>query len=108
MINTVPGANAIQEFLDHAGWVLQAGDPIAYAPHLRKAPLAGVPAKSVIIHLAKGDLTIPNPSTTALIRAGDLADRTLYYRHDLAYAERPTLPKNPHGFMFGAVLGFWR
>jgi Bacterial virulence factor lipase N-terminal len=109
VINTVQGANAIQEFLDNAGWVLQAGgEPFAYAPHLRKAPLAGVPTKSVIIQFAKGDLTLPNPSTTALIRAGNLANRTLYYRHDLAYAERPTLPKNPHAFMagLGAAGGF--
>jgi hypothetical protein len=43
-----------------------------------------------------------------MVRAGDLADRTMLYRHDLAYAERPTLPKNPHVFMvgIGAAAGF--
>ena len=32
----------------------------------------------------------------------------MLYRHDLAYAERPTLPKNPHLFMIGigAAGGF--
>jgi hypothetical protein len=87
---------------------VQGGEPLTYAPHLRKAPLAGVPAKSVIIQIAKGDLTVPNPSATALIRGADLADRTLYYRHDVARAEIPTLPQNPHGFMvgIGAAGGF--
>jgi hypothetical protein len=43
-----------------------------------------------------------------MIRAGDLADRTMLYRHDLAYAAHPTLPKNPHPFMvgIGAAGGF--
>jgi len=71
---------------------------VAYAPHLRKEPLAGVPAKSVIIQFAKGDKSIPNPVQTALLRAGDLADRTTYYRNDLAFADDPAVPTNPHGF----------
>ena len=62
---------------------------MAYAPHLRKDPLAGVPAKSVIVQFAKGDQIVPNPATTALFRAGDLADRATFYRHDLAFAENP-------------------
>jgi hypothetical protein len=79
-------------------WADQPGDALAYAPHLWKDPLPGVPPKSVIIQFAKGDQTNPNPTATALIRAGDLADRTLYFRNDLAFAEDPTVPKNPHGF----------
>jgi hypothetical protein len=58
-----------------------------------------MPAKSVIVQFAKGDQTAPNPRLTALIRAGSLADRTLYFRNDLAFAEDPTVPTNPHGFM---------
>jgi hypothetical protein len=101
VINTVAGAMAIQEFFDNGEWVGQAGSPVAYAPYLRKDPLAGVPAKSVIVQFAKGDQTATDPNVTAVIRAGDLADRATFYRHDLAFAENPALPKNPHGFMVG-------
>jgi hypothetical protein len=72
---------------------------MAYAPHLRKSPLAGVAAKAVIYQFAKGDQIVPNPATTALLRAGDLADRATFYRHDVAFAENPQLPTNPHGFL---------
>ena len=99
VINTVPGAMPIQEVIEHTEWVSQSGDPVAYAPHIRKTPLAGVPAKSVIYQFAKGDQIVPNPATTALLRAGDLADRATFYRHDLAFAENPQLPTNPHGFL---------
>ena len=34
-----------------------------------------------------------------------MADRTIFYRHDLAFAERPTLLKNPHRFLVD-VVGF--
>jgi hypothetical protein len=107
VINDVFGAMAIQEVLDNTEWASQAGSPVAYAPHLRRAPLPGVPAKSVIYQFAKGDLGAPNPNTTAILRAGDLADRTLYYRHDLARAEIPFLPVNAHVFMVStAVVAF--
>jgi hypothetical protein len=42
--------------------------------------------------------------TTAMLRAGDLADRATYYRNDLAFAEGPTVGKNPHQFMLHAEL----
>jgi hypothetical protein len=96
--NTVAGAMAIQEFFDRAEWVGQSADPAAYVVHLRKEPLAGVPAKPVLIVFSKGDQIIANPWTTAVIRAGDLADRSILYRNDLAFAENPAVPKNPHGF----------
>lgn len=99
--NTIDGAMAIQEAAENLKWAGQAGSPLAYAPHLRKAPLAGVPAKSVLFLIAKGDQTAPNPTTTAIVRAGDLADRTLYYLHDLYRAQNPSLPANPHGFAVG-------
>jgi hypothetical protein len=99
LINTVPGADAIQQYLDHSDWVGQAGDPVAYAPYLQKAPLSGMPGKSVIIQFAKGDQTVPNPTSSALIRAGALTDRTTYYRNDLAFAADSSVPKNPHIFL---------
>ena len=101
VINTVGGAMEIQQFVDNVEWVFQSGNSVAYAPYLRKSPLAGVPAKLVIYQFAKGDLGAPNPNMTAILRAGDLADRATFYRHDLAYAwySPPRLQRNPHGFM---------
>jgi hypothetical protein len=47
---------------------------------------------------AKGDKTVPNPTETAVLRAGDLADRTLYFRYDFALANGlPHFPNDdPH------------
>lgn len=104
LVSTVAGAGAIQTLIEHNEWVSQSGNPVAYAPHLRKDPLDGMPAKVVIIQFAKGDQTVPNPTATAIIRAGDLADRATYYRNDLAFALNPAVPKNPHTFLTG-VLG---
>ena len=100
VINTAPGAMAIQEVFEHFEWVSQSSNPGAFARHLRRSPLAGVPQKSVLFLFAKGDLTVQNPTTTALLRAGDLADRTTYFLNDLALAEDPTMVKDPHAFAF--------
>jgi hypothetical protein len=108
VINTVPGAMQIQEVIENTYWVSQSGNPGAYAPHIRKTPLAGVSAKSVIYQFAKGDQIDPNPATTALLRAGDLADRATFYRHDLAFAERPSLPKPGHAFLTAIDNPAWR
>jgi hypothetical protein len=99
LINNVPGAIAIQEFLDRLQWVEQPGDAVTHAPHIRKQPLSGVAAKPIIVQIAKGDGTVPNPTNSALIRAGDLSDRTTYFRNDLAFAGNPAIPKNPHTFL---------
>ena len=80
-------------------WVTQSGNAVAYARHLRQEPLHGVPAKPVIVQIAKGDQSAPNPVTTAILRAGNLADRATFYRNDLAYAENNAVPKDPHSFM---------
>lgn len=99
VVNTVAGALAIQEVIEWAEWVSQGGNPVAYAPHLRKQPLAGVPAKTVLYQFARGDQTVPNPTTTALLRAGNLSDRATFFRNDLAFALNGTFPKNPHIFL---------
>jgi hypothetical protein len=101
VVNRIAGALEIQAVVENYEWVSQAGSPLAYAPHLRRAPLRGGSAKSVLFQIAKGDYAAPNPITTAILRAGQLADRTVYYRHDLAWlarAEFPGLLKNPHTF----------
>jgi hypothetical protein len=94
--NTVAGAMEIQELIDRIEWAAQSGDPAAYAPHLRLSPLEDVPAKAVIVQLAKGDRIVCNPTSTAIVRAGDLADRTTFYRNDLAFIVNPSLPNQPH------------
>jgi hypothetical protein len=107
VVNTVAGAMDIQQWLDRTEWVMQSASPVAYAPYFRKMPLSGT-AKRVLVQVAKGDQVVPNPSSTAMIRAGNLEGWTTFYRHDLAFAENPALPKDPHGFMplplqFGAI-----
>lgn len=103
VINTTPGAIAIQTFVDYGNWMAQAGDPVAWAPFVRKSPLPGDPAKNVIIQFARGDKTVPNPTATALVRSGDLTDRTSFFRNDLAFASNPAFPKNPHTFLTNIV-----
>ena len=67
----------------------------------------GVPAKPVILQFAKANTAHPNPTTTAMLRAGDLAEQATYYRHDLAFAMDPAaVPKNPHVFLYFFNLPF--
>jgi hypothetical protein len=99
LVNTVPGSGPIQALIENTEWAQQAGSPVTYAPHLRKAPLAGVPQKSVILQFARGDQTVPNPTTSAIIRAGELQAQTTLFRNDLAFAANPAFPKNPHTFL---------
>src|SRR4030095_6459644 len=99
VINDIQGAIEIQRALEFREMAMESGDtPVVWARHLREAPLPGLYPKSVIYQFAKGDQQSVNPGTSALIRAGNLADWTLYYRHDLAFAEDSTMPKNPHLF----------
>jgi hypothetical protein len=100
LVDSASGAEAIQAFLDDSEWIDAAGECVPYARHLRKEPLTGVPAKSIVVQFAKGDETVPNPLTTALIRAGDIGDRATYFRNDLAFADHPVEALvNPHGFL---------
>jgi hypothetical protein len=100
LVDTVPGASAIQQYLDYAEWAQNAGNAVAYAPHIRAEPLDGLSAKAVIVQFAKGDKTVPNPTASALIRAGGLADRATYFRNDLAFATVPGYTvTNPHTFL---------
>ena len=99
VVNNVPGATAIQLVLDRNEWVQQAGNPVSYAAGIRKDPPRGHAPKPVIFQFAKGDQTVPNPTTSAILRAGDLADRATYYRNDLSYALNNAVGKNPHVFL---------
>jgi hypothetical protein len=94
LTDTVAGASAIQKVIDDTEWVSQSGNPVAYAPYLRKSPLHGE-GTPVHFQFAKGDRTVPNPTTTAILRAGDLADLTSYFRNDLVVPPGA----NPHTFL---------
>jgi hypothetical protein len=97
LINATDGAVDIQKAFEMHEWGQESGQsPIVWAPYVRRGPLEGLHAKSVLYQFAAGDQQANNPGTTALLRAGDLADWTLHYRHDLAFTEAPTIPKNPH------------
>ena len=103
VINVVPGAIAIQNLEDVSNWIGQSGDSVSWAAFIRKSPLDGAVARSVIIQFARGDKTVPNPATSALVRSGDLADRTTLFRNDLAFAANPAFPKNPHTFLTNLI-----
>jgi hypothetical protein len=92
----VDGAMDIQKYMDNVAWLAVSGDGASYVPHIRKEPLPGNSPKSVLFMMQKGDQSAPNPRSTQLARAGGLADVTTLYRNDLAYAEDPTINKNPH------------
>jgi hypothetical protein len=59
----------------------------SYAPDLRRDPLPGNAATPVLYSFAKGDRTVPNAATSAILRAGGLADRATLFRFDLADAQ---------------------
>jgi Bacterial Ig-like domain len=99
VVNAVTGATTVAHVLDRFEWVQQSGNPVSYAPLIRKSPLLGNAAKPVIIQFAKGDVTVPNPTSSAILRAGALQDRATYFRNDLANALNPLVPKNPHTFL---------
>jgi hypothetical protein len=90
LTDTVPGASAIQEFIDRTEWVQQAGNPAAYAPYI---------TKPVIVQFARGDKTVPNPTASAILRACGCAARATLFRNDLAFQANPLVPKNPHTFL---------
>jgi hypothetical protein len=98
LVDTVKGASAIQEYIDRAEWAQQAGNPAAYAPFVDR--------DKVIIQFARGDKTVPNPTSNAILRAGNLRSRATLFRNDLAYPLNPRsdtnpngVPSNPHTFL---------
>jgi hypothetical protein len=91
-IDAVPGASAIQELIDRNEWAQQSANPVALAPYVDHP---------VIVQFAKGDRTVPNPTTTAILRAGDLAGRATYFRNDIAGPGGTQLYPNPHTFLTG-------
>lgn len=90
-VTATPDQVAIQQLLENSEWEEQAANPAAYAPYL---------TQPVIIQFARGDETVPNPTTSAILRAGHLASRATLFRNDLAFATVPGYNvKNPHTFL---------
>lgn len=85
--------------LDNNERAQQSGNPVSYAPYIRKNPLPGNNAKPVLIQFARGDQTVPNPTTTVILRAGGLANAAVQFRNDLAHGANPAVPTNPHTFL---------
>jgi len=98
-IITVPAALPIQEFRDRHNWIEMTGDPIGYAPHFQASLLPGVAVKRVLFQVAKGDRSMPNPTSANLVRTAGMPEMLSFYRHDLARATVPQLAENPHGYL---------
>jgi Bacterial Ig-like domain len=90
LVTATPDETAIQQLIDRSEWVQQSANPAAYAPYVRGP---------VLYQFARGDQTVPNPTTSAILRACGCAHRATLYRHDLAFAANPLLPKNPHQYL---------
>lgn len=93
-----PGAVAVQEFLARAEWLGRRGDPVAWARHLRRAPLGAGP-KPVLIQAAFGDSIVPNVTTATLVRAGDLWDATVLVPYDRLAGRIGDEAREAHGFL---------
>jgi hypothetical protein len=93
------GALALQEFLSRGAWLGRRGDPVAFARYLLAAPLPGQEPKHVLLQFAAGDRIVPNPTTSALIRAGQLADATALLRADRLAGVVPKELSEPHLFL---------
>jgi hypothetical protein len=90
LVTASPDETAIQQLIDRTEWAQQAANPAAYSPYT---------TSPVIYQFARGDQTVPNPTTSAILRACGCAGRATLYRHDLAWTANPTLGKNPHAFI---------
>ncbi|MCA0147100.1 Ig-like domain-containing protein [Blastococcus sp. LR1] len=88
---TVPGALAIQDYLAKSTWLTRPGSPETFSPVIEP--------KRVLVQVAFGDETVPNPTSYTLVDAGNLWSRTSLFRNDKAMPELP----NPHGFLLNLL-----
>ena len=91
MLGETNSALSNQAAFEASEWLGMLGDPLAYAPHFKTEPLAGVPAKATLFQFGLGDLEVPNPTESALVRAADGRDTTWYFRFDYAFTAHPEL-----------------
>lgn len=79
VVNSVPGAMAIQAAFAAADWLDMLGDSLSYAPHLTVDPLAGIAPKNVLFQFGLGDLEVPNPPESAVVRAAHDEANTSFF-----------------------------
>jgi hypothetical protein len=84
---TVPRAADVQEFLARTTWLSRPGSPETFSPLIEP--------ERVLVQVALGDRTVPNPTSYTLVDAGDLWSRTSLYRNDLT----PRAGLDPHSFL---------
>ncbi len=106
---TVPGALPIQAAFEQADWLGMIGDPLGFAAHLMLEPLTGVTPKSILVQFGLGDLEVPNPTESALVRAAGLNGQTWMLETNAAAQMEPALlsltqpglgyPIYPHRFL---------
>lgn len=89
--NTVPGSMAVQAAFEAADWLDMLGDALSYAPHLRTAPLAGNAPKNLLFQFGLGDLEVPNPAESAVVRAAGSEQSTSFFNFGKAAAISPAL-----------------
>ena len=96
VLDPAPGALPIQQFLAEQTWLNRSGSPETFAPL--------VPDERALVQVARGDATVPNPTSATLIRAGDLLPRTTLYRNDRTQRS----DDDPHGFLLDPtfIVGF--
>lgn len=85
VVNDVSGAPAIQAAFEAADWLDMPGDPLAYAPGLHG------PGKDTLFQLGFGDLEVPNPTESAVIRAANAQSSSWFFRFDSAAQVDPQL-----------------
>ena len=102
-VNEVAGAIEIQDLFAELLWLQVAGEAVAYAPHLTLSPLPNVPPKPTLFSYGLGDLAVPNPRNSALVRAAGMFDTSVLFRADLAAPVALQLccrlPLDTHSFM---------
>lgn len=99
---TTAGSIDIQNVFEMQEWLQAEGDPSLYASHLKLSPLSGVSEKKVLWLIGRGDQTVPNNTSSTLVRNAGMIDTTWLYRHDTARRFAP-LPKDPHQYMTGYI-----
>ncbi|MGH9653545.1 MAG: hypothetical protein ACRD6B_08780, partial [Bryobacteraceae bacterium] len=80
--NTVPGAMAVQAAFAAADWLDMLGDALSYAPLL---------PQHVLFQFGYGDLEVPNPAESAVVRAADGPAHTSFFNFAKAAGIDPEL-----------------
>ena len=111
VVNKVPGAVAVQAGFESADWLQMLGDPLSFASHLKLDPLPGLTPKPVLFLFAKGDIEIPNPMNSALIRAAGIQETSWFLQFDQAMAAASAAGyndlSNPHRlFSYPGVFSY--